>query len=196
MTRILIIGGSPLHPCPNHIFLEYAKYLLENQSQSLKIKIDTLLVRNLLAEDLAFGRYSSPALFYPKKLIAEADAIIIGSPIAKSAYTGLLKSFLDLLPSEIFALKVILPLATSHTIAHTSALEYSLKPVLKELGATQILPSVFAVDNQLQDAEHSNLEIAIRLQAALQDLLQAIATNQGTNPNNSSSLLDEIYAVH
>jgi NAD(P)H-dependent FMN reductase len=68
--------------------------------------------------------------------------------------------------------------------------------VLKELGATQILPSVFAVDNQLQDAEHSNLEIAIRLQATLQDLLQAIATNKGTKPNNSSSLLDEIYAVH
>jgi FMN reductase len=100
------------------------------------------------------------------------------------------------LPSEIFAHKVILPLATSHTIAHISALEYSLKPVLKELGATQILPSVFAVDNQLQDAEHSNLEIAIRLQATLQDLLQAIATNKGTKPNNSSSLLDEIYAVH
>lgn len=196
MTRILIIGGSPLHPCPNHTFLDYAKHLLANQLESPQIKIDTLLVRNLLAEDLAFGRYSSPALFYPKKLIAESDAIIIGSPIAKSAYTGLLKSFLDLLPSEIFAHKVILPLATSHTIAHTSALEYSLKPVLKELGATQILPSVFAVDNQLQDAEHSNLEIAIRLQAALQDLLQAIATNKGTKPNNSSSLLDEIYAVH
>jgi hypothetical protein len=67
--------------------------------------------------------------------------------------------------------------------------------VVKELGATQILPSVFAVENQLQDAEHSNLEIAIRLQAPLQDLLQAIA-NKGTKPNNSSSLLDEIYAVH
>jgi FMN reductase len=90
MTRILIIGGSPLHPCPNHTFLDYAKHLLANQLESPQIKIDTLLVRNLLAEDLAFGRYSSPALFYPKKLIAEADAIIIGSPIAKSAYTGLL----------------------------------------------------------------------------------------------------------
>jgi FMN reductase len=195
MIRILIIGGSPLHPCPNHTFLDYAKYLLEHQLESSKIRIDTLLVRNLLAEDLAFGRYSSPALFYPKKLVEDADAIIIGSPIAKSAYTGLLKSFLDLLPRGILKNKVILALATSNTIAHTSALEYSLKPVLTELGATQILSSVFAVDDQLQDAEHSNLEIAIRLQAALQDLLQAIA-NKGTKPNNLSPLLDEIYAVH
>ncbi|BBC26899.1 NAD(P)H-dependent oxidoreductase [Pseudanabaena sp. ABRG5-3] len=196
MTRILLIGGSPLHPCPNHTFLDYAKYLLENQSKFSKIKIDTLLVRNLLAEDLAFGRYSSPALFYPKQLVEDADAIIIGSPIAKSAYTGLLKSFLDLLPRRIFAHKVILPLATSHTIAHASALEYSLKPVLTELGATQILPSVFAVDDQIQDAEHSNLEITIRLQAALQDLLQAIAPSKNANQNNPSPLLDEIYAVH
>ncbi|NMF60666.1 NAD(P)H-dependent oxidoreductase [Pseudanabaena yagii] len=195
MTRILLIGGSPLHPCPNHTFLDYAKYLLENQSQFSKIKIDTLLVRNLLAEDLAFGRYSSPALFYPKKLVEDADAIIIGSPIFKSAYTGLLKSFLDLLPIGIFANKVILPLATSQIIAHASALDSSLTPVLIDLGATQILPSVFALDNQLQDAEHSNLEIAIRLQAALQDLLQAIA-NKGNKPNNLSPLLDKIYAVH
>jgi len=195
MTRILLIGGSPLHPCPNHTFLDYAKYLLENQTKFSKIKIDTLLVRNLLAEDLAFGRYSSPALFYPKKLVEDADAIIIGSPIFKSAYTGLLKSFLDLLPIGIFANKVILPLASSQIIAHASALDSSLTPVLIDLGATQILPSVFALDNQLQDAEYSNLEITIRLKTALQDLLQAIA-NKGTHPNNLSPLLDEIYAVH
>jgi FMN reductase len=202
MTRILLIGGSPIHPCQAHTFLNYAKYLLENQLESTKVKTDTLLVRNLLAEDLAFGRYSSPALIYPKKLIENADGLIITSPISKSAYTGLLKSFLDLLPKGIFAHKVILPLSTSHTIAHSSSLEYSLRPVLSELGATHILPSVFAVNDQLQNGEQSNLEIAIRLQTSLQDLVKAIAANKSTNSTTNnhsitshSSLLEEIYAI-
>ena len=106
-----------------------------NQFETPKLKTSTLLVRNLLAEDLAFGRYSSPALEYPKKLIEDADGLIIASPIAKSAYTGLLKSFLDLLPRGIISRKVILPLATSNTITHSLAIDYSLKPVLAELGA-------------------------------------------------------------
>lgn len=179
MTRILLIGGSPTHPCKTHILLDYAKDLLDNQLEIPKIKTTTLLVRNLLAEDLAFGRYSSPALNYPKKLIEDADGLIIASPIAKAAYTGLLKSFLDLLPRGILSQKVILPLATSNTIAHSLAIDYSLKPVLAELGATNVLNSVFAVEDRLdQSSSGITVDIAInlRLQTALQDLVVAIAS--------------------
>ena len=176
MTRILLIGGSPTHPSKAHILLDYAKELLDNQLENQfeisKIKTSTLLVRNLLAEDLAFGRYSSPALEYPKKLIEDADGLIIASPIAKSAYTGLLKSFLDLLPRGILSRKVILPLATSNTIAH------SLKPVLAELGATNILNSVFAVEDELHQSSSgitADIAVTLRLQTALQDFVGAIA---------------------
>jgi len=182
MTYILLIGGSPTNPCKAHLLLDYAKDLLDNQPdhqlETPKIKTSTLLVRNLLAEDLAFGRHSSPALNYPKKLIEDADGLIIASPIAKAAYTGLLKSFLDLLPRGILSQKVILPLATSNTIAHSLAIDYSLKPVLAELGATNILNSVFAVEDRLhQSSSGTTVDIAItlRLQTALQDLVEAIA---------------------
>lgn len=205
MVRILLIGGSPTHPCKAHYLLDYAKYLLEAQSQTTNIKVTTLLVRDLLAEDLAFGRYASPALIYPKKMIEDADALIIASPISKAAYTGLLKSFLDLLPRGILSQKVILPLSTSNTIAHSLALEYSLKPVLAELGATQILTSVFAVEDQLQ--LNKNLELTadialnIRLQAGLNDLVDAIATNSVKNSNKNHPVLSphptlqEVYAI-
>jgi FMN reductase len=183
MTRILLIGGSPTHPSKAHILLDYAKELLDNQLENQfeisKIKTSTLLVRNLLAEDLAFGRYSSPALEYPKKLIEDADGLIIASPIAKSAYTGLLKSFLDLLPRGILSRKVILPLATSNTIAHSLAIDYSLKPVLAELGATNILNSVFAVEDELHQSSSgitADIAVTLRLQTALQDFVGAIAT--------------------
>jgi FMN reductase len=183
MTRILLIGGSPTHPSKAHILLDYAKELLDNQLENQfeisKIKTSTLLVRNLLAEDLAFGRYSSPALEYPKKLIEDADGLIIASPIAKSAYTGLLKSFLDLLPRGLLSRKVILPLATSNTIAHSLAIDYSLKPVLAELGATNILNSVFAVEDELHQSSSgitADIAVTLRLQTALQDFVGAIAT--------------------
>jgi FMN reductase len=173
--------------------------LLENQSDNQsdrqfdnsQLKITTLFVRDLLAEDLAFGRYSSPALIYPKKLIEDADGIIIVSPISKAAYTGLLKAFLDLLPRGILARKIILPLATSNTIAHSLAIDYSLKPVLAELGATSILNSVFAVEDQLHQSNAgtssgitADIAITLRLQTALQDFVEAIANIKHHKSNN------------
>jgi FMN reductase len=212
MTRILLIGGSPSHPSKAHTLLNYAKDLLENQPERQfnipKLKINTLLVRDLLAEDLAFGRYSSPALIYPKKLIQDADGIIIVSPISKTAYTGVLKSFLDLLPRGILSHKIILPLATSNNIAHSSAIDYSLKPVLAELGATSILNSVFAVEDQLcQSNLGTSLGITVdsavtlRLQSVLQDFIDAITTNSAKSGNKNHPelsqypTLQEIYAI-
>lgn len=205
MARILLIGGSPTHPCKAHYLLDYAKYLLEAQSGTNNIKVTTLLVRDLLAEDLAFGRYASPALIYPKKMIEDAEALIIVSPISKAAYTGLLKSFLDLLPRDLLSQKVILPLSTSNTIGHSVALEYSLKPVLAELGTTRILTSVFALEDQLQLNNASELAadigLHIRLQTALNDLIDAIASNDIKKSHKHDSLpsqspsLQEVYAI-
>lgn len=191
MTRILLIGGSTNHPCKAHSFLDYAKYLLENQLADPQVNITTLLVRDLLAEDLAFGRYASPALVYPKKLIEDADGIIIASPIAKAAYTGLLKSFLDILPRGIVANKAILPLATSHILSHSLAIDYSLKPVLTELGATQILNSVFATDEQIMHTKtgtNADVDVSLRLQTSLQDFLEAIAIHQNKKINLTKEL--------
>ncbi|MCA6594753.1 MAG: NADPH-dependent FMN reductase [Pseudanabaena sp.] len=195
MTRILLIGGSPIHPCKAHSLLDYAKYLLENQLDIFTLQINTLLVRSLLAEDLALGRYASPALVYPRQLIEEADGIIIVSPIIKTAYTGLLKSFLDILPNGIFDHKVILPLATSHTSSHSLAIDYSLKPVLTELGATHILNSVFAVEEQIKHNQTeltTDLELSLRLQTSLQDFLEAIRDRQNkkNNPSNAKLILN------
>ena len=39
MVRILLIGGSPTHPCKAHYLLDYAKYLLEAQAQTTNIAV-------------------------------------------------------------------------------------------------------------------------------------------------------------
>ncbi|HEY9768264.1 MAG TPA: NAD(P)H-dependent oxidoreductase [Coleofasciculaceae cyanobacterium] len=104
---------------------------------------EIISVRDLPAEDLIFGRYDSPNLEPTKALIAKADALIIVTPIYKTAYTGVLKAFLDLLPQKALSGKVILLLATAGTIAHLLSVDYALKPVLSELGARYILGSVY-----------------------------------------------------
>jgi len=108
MTNILLINGSPSAPSRSQGILEYAIALLTEQG----VKTDLISVRDLPAEDLVFGKYNSPNLEPIKALLAEADAVIISTPIYKASYTGLLKTFLDLLPQKALSNKVILPIAT------------------------------------------------------------------------------------
>lgn len=81
-------------------------------------------------------------------LVAKADALVVATPIHKAACSGLLKTFLDLLPQHAFAGKPVLPLATGGSPAHFLALDYSLRPVLTALGA-QVAQGWFVLDRHI-----------------------------------------------
>jgi FMN reductase len=178
MAKVLAIAGSPSHPSRTYALLEYAAQLLQQEG----FQVDLISVRDLPAEDLVFGRYDSPALAQPKALLEQADAVLIATPIYKAAYTGLLKSFLDLLPQKALLGKVILPIATGGTIAHLLAIDYALKPVLSELGARHLLGGVYAVDKQIQRLDDGTVqldpEIEDRLKHFLHDLVAAVNHSQ------------------
>jgi FMN reductase len=180
MAKVLAIAGSPSHPSKTYALLEFASQLLQQES----FQVDLISVRDLPAEDLVFGRYDSPALAQPKALLEQADGVLIATPIYKAAYTGLLKSFLDLLPPKSLLGKVVLPIATGGTIAHLLAIDYALKPVLSELEARHLLGGVYAVDTQIQRQDDSTVqfepEIEDRLKHSLHDLAAAINQSQST----------------
>lgn len=174
MANILAIAGSPSHPSRTYSLVEYTTNLLQQQGYNINI----ISVRDLPAEDLVFGRYDSPNLEQPKALLEKANGVIIATPIYKAAYTGLLKSFLDLLPQKALLGKIVLPIATGGTIAHLLAIDYALKPLLTELGARHILGGVYAVDKQIQRQQDGSIqldeEIEQRLQHSLDDFVKAV----------------------
>ncbi len=172
MTHILAIAGSPSHPSRTYSIVEYVGNLLKQEGFDL----DIISVRDLPAEDLIYGRYDSPALEQPKALLAKADGVIISTPIYKAAYTGVLKTFLDLLPQKSLSGKVVLPIATGGSIAHLLAIEYALKPILGELGARHILATVYAIDKQIQRQEDGSLRLDEELEPRLKDVLKEFVT--------------------
>ncbi len=178
MTNVLAISGSPAHPSRTYGIVEYASTLLAQEG----FHTDIFSVRDFPAEDLVFGRYDRPNLEQPKALLAK-DAVIIATPIYKAAYTGLLKTFLDLLPQKALLGKVVLPIATGGTLAHLLAIDYALKPVLSELGARHLLGGVYAVDKQIQRQEDGSIqleeEIDQRLKHSLHDLVEAVQAHSG-----------------
>lgn len=84
--------------------------------------------------------------------VAEAQALVIATPIYQASYTGILKLFLDILPQDGLKNKLVLPLAVGGSQSHMLVIDYALRPVLQALSAELVLPGIYATSAQLKGA--------------------------------------------
>ena len=96
----------------------------------------------------------------------------------KAAYSGLLKTFLDVLPQFALRGKVVLPLATGGTIAHVLAIDYALRPVLSSLDPLHVVNGLFVLDKQISVLESGEAELDAdidqKLNGALEQFLRGL----------------------
>lgn len=175
---ILLLAGSPSIP-------SRSTRLLQHVGEKLAVlgHLSTKLhVTDLPAEALLHADFNNTDIKLARLRVAEAKAVVIGTPVYKAAYSGVLKAFLDLLPQDGLAGKLVLPLATGGSQSHMLALDYALRPVLLALGARQVLASIYATDAQIEwNAENGIVvdhDIARRVNDGVSHLsasLQALA---------------------
>ena len=170
---ILTISGSPSANSRSTKLLDHIASRLQRQG----VLTQELVVRDLPAEDILFGRFDSASIRAAGEQIDRASGIVIATPIYKAAASGVLKAFLDLLGQNALAGKVILPIGIGGSPAHLLAIDYSLRPVLAALGATQVLSSVYAIDKQVHVDKAERVlddEIELRVEDSLLQLISAV----------------------
>lgn len=155
MTATLIITGSPSGSSRT---LRLAHWVGKRLSQ-LQIENSTLDLRSLPAEDLMHAKLDAAPIADAVSRVAAARGVVIATPIYKAAYSGLLKTFLDLLPQFALREKVVLPLVTGGTPAHILAIDYALRPVLNSLDPLHIVPGFFVLDKQIAVAPDGQVEL-------------------------------------
>ena len=170
MAHIVIIAGSPTQSSRLNGLTQYAQAELEKR----KHQVEQVTAAELPAEDLLRANFSSPAIQQALEKIERADAVILASPVYKAAYSGALKTILDLIPQKGFKGKVILPLFIGGTIAHLLALDYALKPVVSSLGGTNILTGIYAVDQWISRLEDGGFALTEDLQVRLDNELEEL----------------------
>ncbi|WGW11263.1 NADPH-dependent FMN reductase [Saxibacter everestensis] len=134
MAKIVTLSGSPSNPSRTDALLAYVTRLLAGQGHD----VQAISVRDLPATPLLAADVSDPEIRHAIQALTDADGVVIGSPVYKATYSGLLKSFIDLLPMTALSGKAVLPLMTGGSTAHVLALDFGLKPLLSILEATSI----------------------------------------------------------
>lgn len=96
-----------------------------------------------LANHLLTGFAPGP-LRRVQESVAEADALIVVTPIFSASYSGLFKMFFDVLEEGALAGKPVLVAATGGTARHSLSLEHALRPLFSYLRAVVVPTAVFA----------------------------------------------------
>jgi len=76
--------------------------------------------------------------------VAQADALIAVTPVFSASYSGLFKSFFDVLEPGTLEGKPVLIAATAGTARHSLVLEHALRPLFSYLHAVVSPTAVFA----------------------------------------------------
>ncbi|WP_431033099.1 NADPH-dependent FMN reductase [Streptomyces sp. P6-2-1] len=145
MPTVLSVSGSPSPTSRTGRLLRHIDARLGEQGH----RVVPLDVRTLPADALVGADPGHPAIAEAARLFEQADGVVIGTPVYKAAYSGLLKTLLDLLPQYALTGKAVLPLATGGSPAHVLAVDYALRPVLTSMGAAHVLPGWFVVDKHI-----------------------------------------------
>ncbi|MGW2648061.1 NADPH-dependent FMN reductase [Streptomyces sp. NPDC001393] len=156
MATVLSVSGSPSASSRTGRLLRHLDQRLTVQGHEV-IPLD---VRTVPAEALLGADFRHPAIIETTELFARADGVLIGTPIYKASYSGVLKALLDLLPQYALTGKTVLPLATGGSAAHVLAIDYALRPVLNSMGAAHIVQGWFTLDQDITVREDGSVTVA------------------------------------
>lgn len=97
--------------------------------------------------------FPSPALRSAISTVVSADALIVVTPVFTAGYSGLFKSFFDVLDADSLVGKPVLLGATGGTERHSLVLDYQLRPLFGYLKADPVATGVYAASSDWGSGE-------------------------------------------
>ncbi|MEV7097147.1 CE1759 family FMN reductase [Amycolatopsis sp. NPDC051045] len=121
------------------------------------VSVDVVELRDIaldITKNLLTG-FPSPALRTAIETVTGADALIAVTPVFTAGYSGLFKSFFDVLDADSLVGKPVLLAATGGTERHSLVLDYQLRPLFGYLKADPVATGVYAASSDWGSGEAS-----------------------------------------
>ena len=97
-----------------------------------------------MAQTMVSGNRPTPGLETVQAKVVAADGLIAVTPVFTASYSGLFKTFVDLLDKDALIGKPVLIAATAGTPRHSLVLEHAMRPLFAYLRAVVVPTAVFA----------------------------------------------------
>jgi FMN reductase len=145
--RIVVVTAGLSDPSSTRLLADLlAKATLAALGGTSEVETRTIELRPLahaLADQLLTG-FATGELAAAEAAVAQADAVIAVTPVFSASYSGLFKTFFDVLEPGSLDGTPVLVAATAGTARHSLVLDHALRPLFGYLHAVVVPTGVFA----------------------------------------------------
>ncbi|GAA2999053.1 NAD(P)H-dependent oxidoreductase [Streptomyces drozdowiczii] len=147
--RIVVVSAGLSTPSSTRLLADRLAAATREQletAQDRAVDVRVIELRDLagdIASHLVSG-FPPPALEDALSAVTGADGLIAVTPVFTASYSGLFKSFFDLVENTALTGKPVLVAATGGTPRHSLVLEHAMRPLFAYLRAVTLPTSVYA----------------------------------------------------
>ena len=141
-----------------------------------------------IARNLVTG-FPPPALRAAVEAVTGADGIVAVTPVFTASYSGLFKSFFDVIDNTALVGKPVLVAATGGTERHSLVLEHAIRPLFAYLRATVVPTGVYAASADWGGAD----PLGERVERAAGELADLVRGRSAARREPGAGVTDDPY---
>jgi FMN reductase len=191
MTSLAVVSGGLREPSSTRLLADRMDAAVRAEFARSNMFVTSSLVelrplgRSIM--DAMLTGFAGPELEAAFQTLGEADGLIAVTPAFNASFSGLFKSFFDVLPEETLSGMPVLIAATGGTERHSLVLEHALRPMFSHLHAIVSPTGVYAATDDFGgQAGASNL--GERINAAAADFTRLVSS---CGPRKRRDVFDE-----
>ena len=180
--RIAVVSAGLSNPSSTRMLADRlaAATLAQLAERGIEASVDTIELRDL-AHDITNNLLTG---FAPAELesainaVVSADALIVVTPIFSTSYSGLFKSFIDVLDPDALTGMPVLIGANAGTARHSLAIDYAVRPLFAYLHADTMSSGVFAASSDWGSNADEVAPLSKRVDKGAVELAAAVAARE------------------
>ncbi len=177
MTALAVISGGLREPSSTRLLAgridaAVRAELVEAGVQATSSFVELRPLGRAIMDAMLTG-FAGPELESAFETIAAADGVIAVTPAFNASFSGLFKSFFDVLPEHTLSDMPVLIAATGGTERHSLVLEHALRPMFSYLHAVVAPTGVYAATDDF-GAHAGTSGLAERIRKAAADFVRLL----------------------
>ncbi len=152
MTSIVVVSAGLSVPSSTRLLADrIAAVTAQALEEPEVVHVELRDLAHDLIDNLLTG-FPSPRLGEALDAVRRADGLVAVTPVFSASYSGLFKTFFDVLEPGVLDGKPVLVAATAGTARHSLVLDHALRPLFTYLHAVVVPTGVFAATDDFGDA--------------------------------------------
>lgn len=175
MKTVVIVTAGLSDPSSTRLLADLLGESVRRQSGG-EITTDVVELRPLarpLADNLVTG-FAGGELAAAQQAVGQADGLVAVTPVFSASYSGLFKTFFDVLEPGALDGTPVLIAATAGTARHSLVLDHALRPLFSYLHAVVAPTGVFAASEDWAAGDAGSTDLRTRVDRAARELVDLV----------------------